>query len=74
MPSRQHSSVNQAVKHPTTPNGWNTLLSRAIRRAELSGDVRLNSLRAAMRDNRAEATLRKYGILSDIDLDREFQG
>jgi len=57
---------------PTNSNGWNTLLSRAIRRAEAGGDVRLASLKKAMTDGKAESVLRKYGIISDADLTREF--
>jgi hypothetical protein len=65
------SRTNVAQKG-LNPNGWNLLLSQAIRRAEAKGDARTNNLKKAMRENKAEATLRSYGILGEVDLNREF--
>lgn len=71
MTTRQNTP-KAAKLAPTNSNGWNLLLSQAIRRAEARGDVRLASLKSAMRDGKAESVLRRYGIISDGDLKREF--
>lgn len=57
---------------PTQVNGWNQLLSQVIKQAEAIGDPRLAALRKAMMDGRSESVLRKFGILSASDVDREF--
>ena len=72
MPSRTNEPVKP--KGPTGVIGWNQLLSQAIRQAEKIGDPRAAGLKKAMRDNAAEPTLRKFGILSETDIQREFPG
>lgn len=57
---------------PAGPTQWNTLLSKVIQRAVQLRDPRLPGLRKAMGDGKAEKALRQLGILSDVDLDREF--
>lgn len=64
---------------PTTPVvtpanhvGWNDLIRQVIERAELRGDRRLSGLRKSLTDGRAEAHLRRLGIISETDLHREF--
>jgi hypothetical protein len=50
---------------------WTDLLRQAIERAETTGDKRVQGLRRAMIEGRAEAFLRRLSILSTADLDRE---
>lgn len=57
---------------PKNIHEWNTLLSKTIQRAESLGDRRVEGLRKAMVEGRAEKMLRQMSILSDADLDREF--
>ncbi len=57
---------------PRNIHEWNSLLSKAILRAEKLGDRRLEGLRKAMMDGRSEKILRQMSILSDVDIDREF--
>ncbi len=59
-------------KGPTGILGWNHLLSQAIRRAEKVGASRTAQLERALKDSQAEPTLRKLGILSETDIQREF--
>lgn len=57
---------------PKNIHEWNTLLSVTIQRAEALGDRRVEGLRKAMVEGRAEKMLRQMSILSDADLVREF--
>jgi hypothetical protein len=70
--SRTHEPTKQIA--PIGPLAWDALLSKAIKRAEAKGDPRLEGLRKAIREGKSESTLRKYGIISEMDLDREFPG
>lgn len=71
MATRKHDTT-QAPKNPTTATGWNQLLTKAIRRAEARSDNRTQALKRAMIQGSAESTLRRYSILSETDLNREF--
>jgi hypothetical protein len=55
------------------PLAWDKLLSQAIALAEKKGDPRLEDLRRSIREGKSEGTLRKYGIISEADLQREFK-
>ena len=55
-----------------TPKEWRSLCLKALDRARASGDRRAAGLEAALANRREQATLRSLGILSDVDLDREF--
>jgi len=59
-------------KTPTTLQKWNQLLSQAIRQAEAKNDPRTQAFKKAMIQGTAEGTLRRYSILSEVDLKREF--
>jgi len=68
--ARTHEPIKQIT--PVGPLAWDALMSRAIKRAETTGDPRLEALRRAIRQGKSEITLRKFGIISDRDLEREF--
>lgn len=70
MKTRTH--VQPLKKAPLGPVEWNHLLAKAIKRAEAKGDPRLAGLRRASMDGKAESVLRKFGIISETDLLREF--
>jgi hypothetical protein len=56
---------------PTTPNGWDTLMSRVIARATELGHRGLAGFARAQSEGRSEKYLRAMGILSETDIDRE---
>jgi hypothetical protein len=72
MATRSNDPPAKKPALPSSPSAWNSLLSQAIRRAEVTGDNRLGGLKRAMVERTAEKTLRKLGILTDTDLQREF--
>ena len=57
---------------PVDPYGWNQLMQVVIARAEKIGAPDLPGLRVALNQGKSEMLLRKYGILSQTDIDREF--
>lgn len=64
-----------STKKPSAPASiqeWNQLLSKTIQRAQATEDRRLEGLRKAMMEGRAEKMLRQMSVLSEVDLDREF--
>jgi hypothetical protein len=72
MATRKNEPTVKKPAPPATPSAWNSLLSQAIRRAEMTGDNRLAGLKRAMVEKTAEKTLRKLGILTSTDMQREF--
>jgi hypothetical protein len=70
MTTRTH--VQNERKVPASVNEWNTLLTLSIRRAETLRDPRLPGLRKAMQEGKAESFLRRMGIISKVDIEREF--
>jgi len=72
MKTRAHEEVKQL-----TPKGtlaWDRLMSQAIKRAEMTEDRRLAGLQKAIQEGKSEQILRSFGIVSEADLQREFQG
>lgn len=65
-------AAQPVVQTPKNHNEWKALLNQVIDRAERMGHRQLPGLRAAMTENRAETHLRRLGIISQNDLDREF--
>lgn len=65
--------ADPARERPTAkkPSEWSALLLKAIKKAKENNDPRFNELQNAL-GGKAEETLRKYGILSEADLNREF--
>lgn len=59
-------------REPTNPSEWDKLLRRAISRAELLGDRRLEGLKAALTGGKSALILKKMGIICEADLLREF--
>jgi hypothetical protein len=55
-----------------TPREWRTLCRQALERANAVGDRRAKGLELALTTRREQAILRSLGILSELDLDREF--
>lgn len=70
MTTRTNTQVQR--KLPAGPHEWAKLMTQTIQRAERLRDPRLPGLRRAMTEGKAEAALRRLGILSSVDLDREF--
>jgi hypothetical protein len=70
MTTRTHVQTERRV--PTNVNEWNTLLTLSIRKAEALQDSRLPGLRKAMVEGKAEPFLRRMGIISQVDIEREF--
>ena len=59
--------------NPKPPQvNWAALLQTALFQAIQRRDPRLAALQKAQREGTAEATLRKFGIISENDLLREF--
>lgn len=56
----------------STPRQWRTLCEQALRRAKAVGDRRAEGLERALATHRERAILQAMGILSELDLDREF--
>ena len=61
-----------APKGPTDPIGWNRLLQVVIARAISIGSPAVPGLQAALMQGKSETHLRRLGILSQTDIDREF--
>jgi len=68
----QSSQPVKRAEGPSTPAGWSNLLARVIDRARELEDKRLPGLTRAMVDGRAEKMLRSLGVLSEVDITREF--
>jgi hypothetical protein len=62
----------KAPRGPVDPYGWNRLMQMVIARAEKINAPDLPGLRAALVQGKSEALLRRFGILSQTDIDREF--
>jgi hypothetical protein len=60
-----------AVKN-LSPADWDALASKAAKAAAGIGDQRSNLIKKAIQGGRSEKVLRSYGILSEIDIVREF--
>jgi hypothetical protein len=52
---------------------WTRLLTAAIERAEKTNDPRLVALKAATTSGKTIETLKKYGIICEADIQREFR-
>jgi len=72
MKTRAHEQVKQLTPKGTV--AWDTLMSQAIRVAEKTGDRRLAGLQRAIQEGKSEQVFRSFGIISEDDLQREFQG
>lgn len=57
---------------PQGPQDWSQLMSTVIQRAQALQDPRLQGLQEAMTLGKAEQALRRMGILTEVDLLREF--
>lgn len=65
---RPKTNVRVAGSH----EDWKALLQQAIERAEKSNDRRVAGLRQALVSGNIEMHLRKLGIVSPEDINREF--
>ena len=73
-PSRILQTTKKKSVKPAAPkdhNEWIKLLRMTIERASKTKDRRLLGLRQAMTDGQAEQILRRMGILSIVDINRE---
>lgn len=64
--------TTQSVRAPQTVQEWNRLMMDVIAQAETTEDRRLPGLRKALVDGKAETHLRRLGIISAVDMGREF--
>ncbi len=62
----------QTARVPRTAQEWGRLMQEVIVRAESLEDRRLPGLRLALVSGISESHLRKMGIISTVDLEREF--
>jgi hypothetical protein len=76
MPTRllgqRATTPKRSIQAPERREDWNQLLRKAIQRADRAGDRRVEGLRQALIDGKAEKHLRLLGIIHDVDLTREF--
>jgi hypothetical protein len=70
--TRLMGSSTPSVENPKSHLEWEALLKRALDHAEKTGDRRANGLRAALGTGRAAVILKKFGIVGEGDLEREF--
>jgi hypothetical protein len=64
--------TKRAIQAPNRRDDWKQLLTKAIARAEASGDRRAIGLKQALINGEAERHLRRLGIIHEGDLLREF--
>lgn len=57
---------------PVGMHAWAQLLQDAIKRAEKANDPRVAGLRKALGTGQEERVLRRMGVISTKDLEREF--
>lgn len=58
---------------PTSkPLSWESLMQRAIQLAQQKKDPRLGVLQLGSQQGKAQATLKRLGIIGEADLTREF--
>jgi hypothetical protein len=67
---RTHTLPKQ-IRTPQTTNEWTRLMMAVIDRAEQVGSNHLPGLRLAQADGKAEAFLRRLGIIHTGDIERE---
>lgn len=75
MPSRSLKPTPKSqrkIKAPERAVDWYRLMQLVIRRAEQVGNRQLSGLRRALADGESELTLRRLGIIHEVDIDREF--
>lgn len=60
-------------REPVKLADWTRLLTAAIERAEKTNDPRLVALKAATTSGKTIETLKKYGIICEADIQREFR-
>lgn len=74
MPPRTRLLVpsTETIRAPESIQEWNRLMMDVISRAESLEDRRLPGLRKALVDGKAETHLRKLGVISPADVEREF--
>lgn len=75
MPSRPLKPMPKSqrkIQAPERKVDWYRLMQLVIRRAEQVEDRQLSGLRRALADGKSEQTLRRLGIIHEVDIDREF--
>lgn len=73
MPKTLFRNTQQNLgRTAATPREWRALCEKALARAKAIGDRRAMGLEQALTARREQATLRSLGILSELDLEREF--
>lgn len=65
MATRLHDPVK------AYPN-WDRLMTLALVRAQQVGDPRYQSLQRACTNGQSQEILRRYGVISEKDIEREF--
>lgn len=69
-PSKALTSTT--IRKPQSPSEWTKLMMAVIDRAEQTNSKELPGLRHAQVNGKAEAHLRRMGIIHAGDIDREF--
>jgi len=71
--SRTRTNVlTKPIRTPQTSTEWTRLMMAVIDRAEQTGSTYLQGLRHAQANGKAEAHLRRLGIIHTTDIEREF--
>lgn len=72
MANPRFNQPRPQIRTPKTTREWAQLMAAAISRAEEINARSLPGLRQAQANGKAEAYLRKLGIIHLTDIDREF--
>lgn len=72
MANPRFNQPRPQIRTPKTSSEWAQLMAAVIHRAEETGSRHLPGLRHAQAGGKAEALLRKLGIIHLADIDREF--
>lgn len=73
----EHEDQNARTNQATDPKGSRGLGYSDVpshQESENDGDWRLAGLQRAIQEGKSEQVLRSFGIISEADLQREFQG
>ena len=66
------NTLAKVIRTPQTSSDWTRLMMAVIERAEQTGSNHLQGLRHAQANGKAEAHLRRFGIIHTGDIEREF--
>lgn len=67
------NTVKRPTPIPRSSVEWNSLMRKVIAQAESLNDPRVPSLRLSLSKGESERRLRRLGIISESDINREFK-